>query len=130
MSPRKLRPQRPLWQRLLPGVVVMRDYQRGWLKGDVTAGITVAAYLVPQVMAFASIVELPAVVGLWAVLAPMAVYFFLATSRKMSIGPESTPEVMSAAGMGGLVAAAGGPEHIAEVAASGSIADGRGRLEV
>ena len=51
MSPRKLRPQRPLWQRLLPGVVVMRDYQRGWLKGDVIAGITVAAYLVPQVMA-------------------------------------------------------------------------------
>lgn len=124
MSPRKLRPQRPLWQRLLPGVVVMRDYQRGWLKGDVIAGITVAAYLVPQVMAFASIVGLPAVVGLWAVLAPMAVYFFLGTSRKMSIGPESTTVLMSAAGIGALVGAAGGPEQIAEVAAIMSIAVG------
>lgn len=64
MSAHKLRPQRPLWQRLLPGVVVLRNYQRGWLKGDVIAGITVAAYLVPQVMAFASIVGLPPVVGL------------------------------------------------------------------
>ena len=124
MSPRKLRPQRPLWQRLLPGVVVMRDYQRGWLKGDVIAGITVAAYLVPQVMAFASIVGLPAVVGLWAVLAPMAVYFFLGTSRKMSIGPESTTVLMSAAGISALVGAAGGPEQIAEVAAIMSIAVG------
>ena len=124
MSPRKLRPQRPLWQRLLPGVVVMRDYQRGWLKGDVIAGITVAAYLVPQVMAFASLVGLPAVVGLWAVLAPMAVYFFLGTSRKMSIGPESTTVLMSAAGISALVGAAGGPEQIAEVAAIMSIAVG------
>ncbi|APT83019.1 SulP family inorganic anion transporter [Corynebacterium ammoniagenes] len=102
----------------------MRDYQRGWLKGDVIAGITVAAYLVPQVMAFASIVGLPAVVGLWAVLAPMAVYFFLGTSRKMSIGPESTTVLMSAAGISALVGAAGGPEQIAEVAAIMSIAVG------
>ena len=42
------------WQvvgRLLPGVGVLRGYQRPWLRGDVLAGITVAAYLVPQVMA-------------------------------------------------------------------------------
>lgn len=72
MAPPKNRPSRPLWQSLLPGVQGMRHYQRGWLKGDVIAGITVAAYLVPQVMALASIVGLPAVVGLWAVLGPMA----------------------------------------------------------
>src|SRR5690625_4251088 len=71
MAPPKIRPSRPLWQRLVPGVQVMRNYQRGWIKGDVIAGITVAAYLIPQVMAFASIVGLPAVVGLWAVLGPM-----------------------------------------------------------
>src|SRR5699024_3953692 len=108
MSPRKLRPQRPLGQRLLPGVVVMRDYQRGWLKGDVIPGIAVAAYLAPQVIAFASIVGLPAVVGLCAVLATMAVYFFLCTSRKMSLRPESTTLLMSAAGISALDGAAGG----------------------
>lgn len=47
-----------------PGVAVLRNYQRGWLRGDVVAGCTVAAYLVPQVMAYATIAGLPPVVGL------------------------------------------------------------------
>ncbi|HJE11396.1 MAG TPA: SulP family inorganic anion transporter [Corynebacterium glutamicum] len=102
----------------------MRGYQRSWLKGDVIAGITVAAYLVPQVMAYAVIAGLPAVVGLWGVLAPMALYFFLGTSRKLSIGPESTTALMTAAGVGALVGAAGGPERYAEVAALLAIAVG------
>lgn len=124
MAPQKIRHSRPLWQRLVPGVLIMRNYQRGWIKGDVIAGITVAAYLIPQVMAFASIVGLPAVVGLWAVLGPMAIYFVLGTSRKMSIGPESTTVLMTAAGISALVGAAGGPEHMAEVAALLAIAVG------
>lgn len=124
MAPQKIRHSPPLWQRLVPGVLIMRNYQRGWIKGDVIAGITVAAYLIPQVMAFASIVGLPAVVGLWAVLGPMAIYFVLGTSRKMSIGPESTTVLMTAAGISALVGAAGGPEHMAEVAALLAIAVG------
>ncbi|AIK84744.1 sulfate transporter [Corynebacterium glutamicum] len=102
----------------------MRGYQRSWLKGDVIAGITVAAYLVPQVMAYAVIAGLPAVVGLWGVLAPMALYFFLGTSRNLSVGPESTTALMTAAGVGALVGAAGGPERYAEVAALLAIAVG------
>lgn len=124
MAPQKIRHSRPLWQRLVPGVLIIRNYQREWIKGDVIAGITVAAYLIPQVMAFASIVGLPAVVGLWAVLGPMAIYFVLGTSRKMSIGPESTTVLMTAAGISALVGAAGGPEHMAEVAALLAIAVG------
>lgn len=112
------------WARFVPGLTAMRGYQRSWLKGDVIAGITVAAYLVPQVMAYAVIAGLPAVVGLWAVLLPMAIYFFLGTSRKMSIGPESTTALMTAAGVGALVSAAGGPERYAEVAALLAIAVG------
>ena len=34
-----------------PGLVTLRGYQRSWLRGDLMAGVTVAAYLVPQVMA-------------------------------------------------------------------------------
>ncbi|ANE07909.1 sulfate transporter [Corynebacterium glutamicum] len=105
------------WARFVPGITAMRGYQRSWLKGDVIAGITVAAYLVPQVMAYAVIAGLPAVVGLWGVLAPMALYFFLGTSRNLSVGPESTTALMTAAGVGALVGAAGGPERYAEVAA-------------
>ncbi|MDO5513130.1 SulP family inorganic anion transporter, partial [Corynebacterium sp.] len=115
---------RPMWERFLPGMGALRRYERGWLPGDVVAGVTVAAYLVPQVMAYAVIAGLPAVVGLWAVLAPMFVYFFLGTSRKLSIGPESTTALMTAAGVGALLSAAGGPEFYAEVAALLAIAVG------
>ena len=113
-----------LWERYLPGVVALRNYERSWLRGDVLAGITVAAYLVPQVMAYAVIAGLPAVVGLWAVLAPMLIYFFLGTSRLLSVGPESTTALMTAAGVGALLSAAGGPERYAEVAAILAIAVG------
>ena len=112
------------WERYLPGVAVLRRYERGWLRGDVVAGATVAAYLIPQVMAYAVIAGLPAVVGLWAILAPLLLYAALGSSRQLSIGPESTTALMTAAGVGALVGAAGGPERYAEVAALMAIAVG------
>lgn len=114
---------RPAWERFLPGIAVLRRYERGWLSGDVIAGVTVAAYLVPQVMAYAVIAGLPAVAGLWAILLPILVYVVLGTSRKLSIGPESTTALMTAAGVGALAGAAG-PDRYAEVAAIMAIAVG------
>ncbi len=116
--------ERPLWERFLPGVGALKQYERSWLSGDVVAGVTVAAYLVPQVMAYAVIAGLPAVVGLWAALAPMVIYFFLGTSRKLSVGPESTTALMTAAGVGALLSAAGGQDRYADVAALLAIAVG------
>ncbi|GAB2866316.1 SulP family inorganic anion transporter [Nocardioides pacificus] len=93
--------------RFLPGVAQARDYERGWLRGDVLAGITVASYLVPQVMAYAEVAGLPAVAGLWAILAPLVVYALLGSSRQLSVGPESTTSLMTAAAVGALVGGAG-----------------------
>ena len=90
------------WERYLPGVAVLRRYERRWLRGDTVAGVTVAAYLIPQVMAYAVIAGLPAVVGLWAILAPLLLYAALGSSRQMSVGPESTTALMTAAGVGVL----------------------------
>ena len=42
--------ERPAWERLLPGAAALRSYERAWLPGDAVAGLTVAAYLVPQVI--------------------------------------------------------------------------------
>ncbi|EHB55837.1 sulfate transporter [Mycolicibacterium rhodesiae JS60] len=66
------------------------------------AGLTVAAYLVPQVMAYATVAGLPAVVGLWAAIAPLAVYALLGTSRQLSAGPESTTALMTATALAPL----------------------------
>lgn len=99
-----------------PGVAVLRNYQRGWLRGDVVAGCTVAAYLVPQVMAYATIAGLPPVVGLWTMIPCLALYALLGSSRQMSIGPESTTALMTTATVAPL--AGGDPLRYAVLAAS------------
>ena len=88
-----------------------RGYQRAWLRGDVMAGVTVAAYLVPQVMAYATVAGLEPVVGLWAALVPLAVYAVLGSSRQLSVGPESTTALMTATALAPL--AAGDPGRYA-----------------
>jgi SulP family sulfate permease len=108
---------------LVPGVGVLRGYRREWLRGDVLAGVTVAAYLIPQVMAYAQIAGLPPVAGLWAILGPLAVYAVFGSSRQLSVGPESTSALMTAAGVAALVGAAGADRY-AEVAALLALAVG------
>lgn len=102
--------------RVLPGLAWIRGYERAWLRGDLLAGLTVAAYLVPQVMAYAGLAGLPPVTGLWAILAPLAVYALLGSSRQMSVGPESTTALMTATVVAPL--AAGDPGRYATLAAT------------
>jgi len=102
--------------RLTPGLDRMLRYERSWLRGDVLAGVTVAAYLVPQVMAYAEVAGLPPVVGLWAVVGAMTVYAVLGSSRQLSVGPESTTALMTAVAVGPL--AAGDPSRYATLAAA------------
>jgi sulfate permease, SulP family len=97
-----------------PGLGALRGYQRAWLRGDLIAGVTVAAYLVPQVMAYAGLAGLPPVTGLWAALPPLACYAVLGSSRLVSLGPESTTALMTAVTVGPL--AAGDPARYAELA--------------
>jgi SulP family sulfate permease len=109
--------------RLLPGIAVARSYDRTWLRGDVLGGLTVAAYLIPQVMAYAEVAGMPAVAGLWATAPALLLYAILGSSRQLSIGPESTTALMTAAGVGALVATAG-PDRYREVAALLALAVG------
>jgi Sulfate permease family len=53
----------PIVMRLLPGLRSLSGYERRWLRADVLAGVTVAAYPVPQVMGYAELAGLPAVVA-------------------------------------------------------------------
>lgn len=91
-------------------------YRRAWLSGDLLAGVTVAAYLVPQVLAYAVVAGLPPVVGLWTIIGPLAVYALVGSSRQLSVGPESTTALMTAAAIGPL--AGGDPARYAALAAA------------
>ncbi|GAA4122779.1 SulP family inorganic anion transporter [Knoellia locipacati] len=93
----------------------LSSYDRSWLRGDVVAGVTVAAYLVPQVMAYAGVAGLPAVAGLWAAGTAIVVYALVGSSRLLSVGPESTTALMTAVALGGL--ARGEPARYAALAA-------------
>nr|WP_235029732.1 sulfate permease [Streptomyces sp. 3213.3] len=104
------------WRRLTPGIATLAGYRRAWLRGDLLAGVTVSAYLVPQVMAYAGVAGLPPVAGLWAILPALALYAVLGSSRLLSVGPESTTALMTATVVGPL--AAGDPSRYATLAAA------------
>ncbi|MFE9634035.1 SulP family inorganic anion transporter [Streptomyces sp. NPDC006463] len=100
----------------------LRGYRRSWLGRDALAGVTVAAYLVPQVMAYAGVAGLPPVAGLWAVLPAMVLYTLIGSSRLLSVGPESTTALMTAVAVGPL--AGGDPGRYAVLAAALAVAVG------
>lgn len=93
---------------LLPGLKRLLSYQPSWLRGDLLAGITVAAYLIPQCMAYGELAGVESVVGLWAILPPMLIYTLLGSSYQLSVGPESTTAVMTAVAVAPLIAQGGG----------------------
>jgi SulP family sulfate permease len=102
------------WRELAPGLTQLRNYQRSWLRGDLLGGVTVAAYLIPQVMAYATVAGLPPVAGLWAAIPALVGYAVLGSSRQLSTGPESSTAVMTAAVLSPM--AAGSPGHYAALA--------------
>ncbi|HVK26508.1 MAG TPA: sulfate permease [Actinokineospora sp.] len=102
--------------RFFPGAVALSHYERGWLRTDVVAGVTVAAYLIPQVMAYAEVAGLEPVAGLWAIMGSLLVYAVFGSSRQLSVGPESSTALMTAVAIAPL--AGGDPGRYAVLAAA------------
>src|ERR1700710_2917138 len=75
----------------------LRGYRRGWLSGDVLAGLTVWAVLVPEALAYASIAGVSPVVGLYAAPGALLVYAALGSSRQLITGPMAATAALSAA---------------------------------
>ena len=102
--------------RVLPNLDTLVHYERTWLRDDTIAGITVAAYLIPQVMGYSQVAGLPAYTGLWAIMASLTIYAIIGTSRQLSVGPESTTALMTASVIGPM--AAGDPARYAALVAA------------
>jgi sulfate permease, SulP family len=79
------------------GFLRLLRYQRRDLRGDAMAAITVTAYLIPQVMAYASLAGVPPQSGLAVIVVTMVIYALIGSSRLLSVGPESTTALMTAA---------------------------------
>ena len=101
--------------RLLPGVERLRSYDRRDLRGDLLGGVTVTAYLVPQVMAYSALAGLPPVSGLWVIVVGFVLYALIGSSRLLSVGPESSTALLTATALAPL--AGGEPLRYAALAA-------------
>ncbi|MDH3302174.1 MAG: SulP family inorganic anion transporter [Acidimicrobiia bacterium] len=81
----------------LPELVRGGSYRRSWLRPDVLSGLTVAAMLVPQAMAYAELGGLPPSAGFRAALVALPIYALIGTSRHLGVGPEPGTAILAAA---------------------------------
>jgi high affinity sulfate transporter 1 len=100
-------------ERWVPGVRVLRSYQRSWLRADLVAGGVLAAILVPQGMAYAELAGLPAVTGLYTTIACLVGYALLGPSRVLVLGPDSSISPLILAAITPLLAGGGSATAIA-----------------
>ena len=78
--------------------------QASVLRGDLIAGVTVAAVLIPQSMAVARLAGLPPVYGLYAAFLPPVVAGLFGSSRQLATGPVALIALISAAIVGKIAA--------------------------
>ncbi|XP_023555092.1 sodium-independent sulfate anion transporter isoform X4 [Octodon degus] len=75
------------WQRRLPFLAWLPQYSLQWLKMDFIAGLSVGLTVIPQALAYAEVAGLPPQYGLYSAFMGCFVYFFLGTSRDVTLGP-------------------------------------------
>ena len=93
----------------VPGVRVLRTYERAWLGKDVVAGLVLTALLVPQGMAYAELAGLPPITGLYTSILCLVGYALAGPSKILVLGPDSSLGPMIAATILPLVGAGGDP---------------------
>jgi sulfate permease, SulP family len=77
-------------------------YKLNYLKGDAIAGITLAFFVIPTSMAYASLAGLPPETGIYCYLFAGLLYFIFGTSRQLAIGPTSAMSIVIASSIGAL----------------------------
>lgn len=81
---------------LIPG------YRRDWLLPDVIAGLALWAVMVPEGMAYAGIVGVPPIMGLYTIVPALLAYALLGTSRQLVVGPDTATGLISAVTIGAI----------------------------
>jgi high affinity sulfate transporter 1 len=85
---------------MVPALTWLKSYDRAWLRGDVLAGITLAAYLLPAALGDASLANLPSQAGLYACLFGGAIFWLFCSSRHTVISVTSAISLLIGASLG------------------------------
>ncbi len=110
----------------LPILTWARQYRFGWLRGDLLAGLVVAALAVPQALGYATIAGVPVVLGIYAIPAALVAYALFGSSPHLVVGPVSTVSVVS--GTLVLSLSGGDPDRAIVLTTALAIASGLGLL--
>ena len=92
----------PVAQRLLPILAWIPGYRRDWLLPDVLAGLALWAVMVPEGMAYAGIVGVPPIMGLYTIVPALLAYALLGSSRQLVVGPDTATGLISAVTVGAI----------------------------
>src|SRR5712672_1835104 len=85
---------------LIPAFNWLRTYDRTWLRNDLFAGITLAAYLLPAGLGDASLANLPPEAGLYACLFGGLVFWLFCSSRYTVVTVTSAISLLTGASLG------------------------------
>jgi SulP family sulfate permease len=88
--------------RWLPVLNWTSAYRREWLLPDVFAGLALWAVMVPEGMAYAGIVGVPPIMGLYTIVPALIAYVLLGTSRQLVVGPDTATGLISALTIGAV----------------------------
>uniref|UniRef100_A0A8C1JG32 Solute carrier family 26 member 3 n=1 Tax=Cyprinus carpio TaxID=7962 RepID=A0A8C1JG32_CYPCA len=98
---------------LLPIIGWIKNYNiKEWLLGDIVSGISTGLVAVLQGLAFSLLASLPPGYGLYTAFFPAIIYFFLGTSRHLSVGAFPILSLMVGAVVTRLVPDGGPPANI------------------
>lgn len=100
----------------------LRSYDRAWLRGDLIAGVTVAALIVPKNLGYAGIAGIPLQNGLYAAAAGAIVYGIFGSCRQISMGPSSGLAAVAASAV--LAAGITSQQDVASFVAGITLASG------
>ncbi len=89
-------------KRFFPILEWGRTYNANVLTDDLVAAVIVTIMLIPQSLAYALLAGLPPVVGLYASIAPLALYAIFGTSRTLAVGPVAVISLMTASAAGAV----------------------------
>lgn len=88
--------------RWMPGLTLLRRYERAWLVKDMAAGLSVAAIALPVGIAYADLTGVPAAIGIYSAIFPLLAYALFGSSRQLIIGPDAATCIMVAASLAPL----------------------------
>jgi high affinity sulfate transporter 1 len=96
-------------RQVAPGLEALSQYEISWLRGDIAAGLSVAAVALPVGIAYSYLASVPPVIGIYAAIFPLFAYALFGSSRQLITGPDAATCIMAAAILGPL--AGGDPER-------------------